>query len=658
MLVKDRFPIEVIEVCQLLTNYGFQAFIVGGSIRDTILEGLDPQDWDIATDAKPPEVIKVFEKKFRIIPTGIKHGTVTVLYNNLSIEITTFRVEKDYIDGRRPSDIHFVDNLVEDLSRRDLTINAIAYDPISNLLSDPFDGINDIKNKVIRMVGDPHERLQEDGLRLIRIFRFVAQLGFNIDCKTLAAVPYHFDIFSKVAKERIHTEFQKLMQGTFFQKAILLLEESGLLYQLVLEFNDKEFSKKLSGIDLNRIELTLCIISELPKDSSLRLRFASLFHQVTAIPTRSMKVFPPFKEPYIQELLKRMKFSNKQITDISHILKIHLFRLPYSIEEKEEIKDYSIRKFQYDVRFEYLTDYLMFYAAKEQALRNEKELTDELRKDILQRAKIQPAIELKDLAVDGEDIIQYFQLNKKYASQREFIGLCLQIIREQVEVNPQINHKRGIFTIFENLNRIVSQCTTHITRRVRVISTDHIRRLYRAGSPEYLPWENNHTYLLAKWLVLCLLRKDSVSIVIFDGTNFNTPSHPTHRESLGNRFKKYHPLFIHANATETEVKLNMQSRNHEEPSIKKSDADLTIFRRYQELIQRYPRALLTPNECKLIQISTRQPEFPTLVHEIVKKIQQNKHRFVVMSGNVLSGKTYAAYTIQKYLEENNVLEYD
>lgn len=656
MFSNDRFPIEIIEVCQLLNKHGFQAFVVGGSIRDILLGDLKPQDWDIATDAKPSEVMKVFEKKFRVIPTGIKHGTVTILYDHLSIEVTTFRVEGDYIDGRRPSEVHFVVDIVEDLSRRDLTINAIAYDPINDVLSDPFNGVNDIKAQTIRMVGDPHKRLQEDGLRLLRIFRFVAQLGFNIDDKTLTAVPHHFDIFSKVAKERIHAEFQKLMQGTSFQKAILLLEECGLLCQLVPEFNDEEFSKKLSGIDLNRIELTLRIISELPKESSLRLRFATLIHQLTAKPTRSTKVFPPFKENYIQEFLKWMKFSNKQITDISHVLKIHLFHLPYSMEEKEEFKDYSIRKFQYHVRSEYLMDYLMFYVTKEQALQKERKLTEELRTDILQRAKIQLPIKLKDLVVDGDDIIQYFHLNKKHASQREFIGLCLQIIRERVEVKPQINKKRELFNILENLNRVVSQCITRITRRVRVISTDHIRKLYRAGSPEYLPWENNHTYLLAKWLILCLLRKNQFSIVIFDGTNFNMPAHPTHRELLGNKFRKYRPLFIHTNATENEVKLNLQARDQEKPSIKKSDADLTVFKRYQELIQRYPRALSTPEEYELIQISTHQPEFPTLIQDIVKKIHQKKHRFVVMSGNVLSGKTYAAYVIQKHLERRNVSE--
>lgn len=320
------------------------------------------------------------------------------------------------------------------------------------------------------------------------------------------------------------------------------------------------------------------------------------------------------------------------------------------MEEKETTKDYLMRKFQYKIGPDYLEDYLAFYHAKEQVLQKEKCLTKKLEADILERAKIQQPIKLKNLVLNGDDIIQYFQLSKKYASQREFIGLCLRIIRERTEIYPQINRKQDLFTILENLNRIVSQCTTQVTRQVRVVSTDHIRKLYRDGSPEYVRWENEHTYQLAKWLILCLLRKDPITIIIFDGTNFNMPNHPNHRESLANRFRKYNPLFINVSATEEEAKLNANARDHEKSSIKKSDADLTIFRRYQELIRTYPRALSTPKEYESIQISPRHPKFSTLIRDVISKIKQNNYRFIVMSGNVLTGKTYTAYVLQKHLE--------
>jgi hypothetical protein len=161
---------------------------------------------------------------------------------------------------------------------------------------------------------------------------------------------------------------------------------------------------------------------------------------------------------------------------------------------------------------------------------------------------------------------------------------------------------------------------------------------------------HEHTYQLAFWLIFCLLRKDKYSIVIFDGTNFNMPGHPTHRESLGKRFRKYLPLYIHSTATEDEVKLNLLAREQEKPSIKKSDADLTVFRRYKELLESYPKALLTPDWCELIQISTRNQNFLTMIQDLVNKISQNRHRLIIMSGNVLSGKTHTAYALQKQLE--------
>lgn len=651
MLVNYRFPTEVIKVCQLLNDNGFKAFIVGGSIRDIIQGGVKPKDWDIATNAKPSKVMKIFEKNFRVIPTGLKHGTLTIILNEMSIEITTFRVEGKYIDGRRPSEVRFVGDIQEDLSRRDLTINAIAYDPIKKQLSDPYNGIDDIQAQIIRMVGDPNERLQEDGLRLIRIFRFVAQLGFNIEAKTFAAVPKNFKKFLKVAKERIHSEFQKILKGPFFNKSILLLEQCGLLYQIIPEFNSDEMLIQFSNLNFNRIELTMRLVSETPEESTPRLRFAILIHQLTAIPTESKRHFPPFHKNFIQDFLKQMKSSNKQIADVLHLLKTHLFRLPYSIEENELMKNYSIRKFLYNVKPEYLTEYLMFYNTKEQALQKEKKLTEELRSDILNRAKIHHPIEMKDLALNGDNIIQYLQINKQFPSQRELIGLCLQIIRERVEFNPEINQKRYLFDILENVNRIVSQCATRFTRRVRVVSTDHIRKIYRNGSPDYLHWENEHTYKFADWLILCLLRKDRESIVIFDGTNFNMPGHPTHRESLGNRFRNYIPLFINTNATESEVELNLQAREQEKSSIKKSDADLSIFYRYQQLLQSYPNALSIPKQCELVTIFSRSTDFFDVIKNIKDKIIQNRHRLIIISGNVLTGKTYIAYALQKQLEE-------
>ncbi|MFX0174285.1 MAG: hypothetical protein ACFE9L_20585 [Candidatus Hodarchaeota archaeon] len=673
-LKNEVFPKNVLEVCQLLVNNSKEAFIVGGSIRDIIISRLadkeinmktktktelkKPTDWDIATNATPDEVIAIFEKNFRVIPTGIQHGTVTIIYNQLNIEVTTFRKESEYLDGRRPTQVTFVNNITIDLSRRDLTINAIAYDPIHDKLIDPFNGLKDIQDKIIRMVGDPDERLEEDGLRLIRIFRFASQLGFMIKQETLNAIPRHFEVFRKVSSERIHSELQKLLRGPFWRSSLIHSFEHNILQNIVIEFKDETINQVIPAINMDRMALTIQVLSELPQSSSLRLKFAVIFHQLSAVGTTSISNFPSLNRLPVEKVLKRLKFSNKQIFEILHLLKIHTIPLPYSNKDPDEFKDYSIRKIQYKIKPDYLKDYLDFFKAKSLVFQERDILTDELLRDILNRAQVQKPIELRDLTISGEDIIQFFKIDKSQASQREFIGLCLRIIRERVEINPHINRKRYIFPILENMNKIVSQCKIKVSRSVRIVSTDHIRKLYQDNSPNYSSWESNHTYELSLWLNLCLLRKKRPFFVIFDGTNFNMPHHPNHRKSLFLRFKKYNPFFINVIASETEIMRNLEHREKEVSSIRKSDANLEVYERYKKLIQSYPNTLSCPKGSKFIQISTYDSDFNNKIYEIVHEILQDKNRFLILGGNVLTGKTYTALVLQKHLEDLEISKFN
>lgn len=199
-----------IEVCRILQTAGHQAFIVGGCVRDLHL-GIPPKDWDITTSASPEEVIGLFPRN---IPTGLQHGTVTVCMDEGTdnhFEVTTFRVEGKYLDGRRPEEVRFVKQVEEDLARRDLTINAIAYDPIAQTLVDPFGGARDIYNSVIRAVGDPAARFQEDGLRIMRVARFAARFGYRIAVETMAGMKVSLDTLKKVSKERISDELRKTL---------------------------------------------------------------------------------------------------------------------------------------------------------------------------------------------------------------------------------------------------------------------------------------------------------------------------------------------------------------------------------------------------------------------------------------------------------------
>lgn len=219
---------QAFEVCRILNENGFQAYIVGGCVRDLLL-GAKPKDWDITTDAKPERVMEIFPKT---IPTGLQHGTVTVCMGEgveNHFEVTTFRIEGEYTDGRHPDEVLFVMNVEQDLARRDLTINAIAYDPVSNILMDPFQGVQDLGCGIIRAVGDANLRFQEDGLRIMRVARFAARFGYNIEGDTFTAMQKNIGTLKKVSKERIQDELTKTLLSAQPSYGIQLLQKCGAL---------------------------------------------------------------------------------------------------------------------------------------------------------------------------------------------------------------------------------------------------------------------------------------------------------------------------------------------------------------------------------------------------------------------------------------------
>lgn len=220
-----HIPSEVLAVLSRLQGAGFRAFVVGGGVRDLLLEKA-PKDYDIASSATPDEVLRLFRK---VIPTGIEHGTVTVLQGEQHVEVTTFRAEADYVDGRHPSRIEFKQDIEADLGRRDFTINAIAWDPVARVIVDPFDGQGDLGRRVIRCVGLALERFSEDGLRPLRAVRFATVLGFTIADDTFAAIDQTLHVFRKVAAERVHQEFEKILLADAVAKGLALLERTKLL---------------------------------------------------------------------------------------------------------------------------------------------------------------------------------------------------------------------------------------------------------------------------------------------------------------------------------------------------------------------------------------------------------------------------------------------
>jgi tRNA nucleotidyltransferase (CCA-adding enzyme) len=243
--------VQAIPIIEKIEQAGYEAYFVGGSVRDYLLKK-DIDDVDIATSATPEEIKRIFAKT---IDVGIEHGTVVVLYKGQSYEITTFRSESEYEDFRRPKDVQFIRSLFDDLKRRDFTMNAIAMNREGRLI-DPFSGCDAIQNKLIQTVGEPRERFSEDALRMMRAIRFVSQLSFSLEEKTLIALKENGHLLKKISIERKTKEFEKILCGKNRQKSIQLLRDAGLQSFLPGLDKESEALKKFSSFECEKLHLT------------------------------------------------------------------------------------------------------------------------------------------------------------------------------------------------------------------------------------------------------------------------------------------------------------------------------------------------------------------------------------------------------------------
>lgn len=227
-----NYPKSVLKIFEIFKKYGYEAYAVGGCVRDSIM-GKSPADWDITTSASPENILKIFEREgIRTLPTGLKHGTVSVLLDGEVFECTTFRIDGDYKDSRHPESVIFTDKLELDLSRRDFTVNAMAAS-VERGVRDFFGGKDDIKNKIIRCVGNPHLRFSEDALRIIRGVRFATVLNFEIEAETLYAIKGLSHTLSKISAERKTVEFSKILCSEHADRGLKLLFETGVINQLL-----------------------------------------------------------------------------------------------------------------------------------------------------------------------------------------------------------------------------------------------------------------------------------------------------------------------------------------------------------------------------------------------------------------------------------------
>ena len=270
LLTKRTVPPAVLEVVKGLQDGGFRAFLVGGCVRD-MLRAQPPKDFDVASSARPEDVQRLFKK---VIPTGIEHGTVTVVLRGEHVEVTTFRSEADYVDGRRPSKVEFHEDIEVDLGRRDFTMNAIAWDPNTGELVDPFGGQKDLALRTVRCVRDAMERFTEDGLRPLRAVRFATVLDFTLEPLTEAAIPKTLQIFRKVAVERINQEFVKLLLAPSVTKGLTLLSSTGLLGEFLPEASKGDFQAVGRAARDEVIRMAVLLFGQpQPREVMIRLKF-------------------------------------------------------------------------------------------------------------------------------------------------------------------------------------------------------------------------------------------------------------------------------------------------------------------------------------------------------------------------------------------------
>lgn len=432
--VMIQLPEKVKFIIDTIMEAGYEAYAVGGCIRDFIL-GRTPDDWDITTSAKPDQVKALFP---RTIDTGIQHGTVTVMLDKEGFEVTTYRIDGEYEDGRHPKEVTFTANLVEDLKRRDFTINAMAYNDKAGLV-DAFEGMRDIEKKVIRCVGDPMQRFTEDALRLMRAVRFSAQLGYEIEEKTLDAMRELSPNLVHISAERIQSELIKLVISPHPEK-LRIAYETGITKIILPEFDACMETEQNNPHHCYSVgEHTLRAMQEIRADKVLRL--AMLFHDIGKPGTLTVDEegvvhfhgHPALSEKMTRDILKRLKFDNDTIYMTTNLVRYH----DYDVEPGPKYVRRAIMKIGEDV-FPLLFDVkLADIKAQSAYMRKEKvERLEAVRQVYEEIVAQKQCVSLKTLAVTGKDLMR--EMGMQPGPE---IGLILKKLLDLVIEDPSLNER-------------------------------------------------------------------------------------------------------------------------------------------------------------------------------------------------------------------------
>lgn len=413
-------PKEVSFLIDTIYENGYEAFMVGGCVRDSILN-LAPNDYDITTSATPQEIMNIF-KDYKIIDTGIKHGTVSIILNNNIYEITTYRIEGEYENNRRPKNVEFTSNIEEDLKRRDFTINAMAYNEQFGIV-DKFNGLEDLQKRIIKTVGNPDERFEEDGLRMIRAIRFSSKLGFSIDENTLKSIYKNAYIIKNISIERINDEFTKTLVSDNPQN-IILLYKTKILENLGIHCN-------LNGYYYKELEKDINILKSC--DNNLLDRLIMLEYLISNKILKYIDKHEKYK--YYCENIKKvniinnLRYSNKVINYCNDIME-------YMIKDIEKIDNIVIKRYLNNIGYEKLNKVFKLKLIYNVFLDN-KNKAEFFRQCIIKLNEIENSKEcykISDLDINGKIL-------KDLGYKGKEIGEKLNFLLDEVIKNPLLNKK-------------------------------------------------------------------------------------------------------------------------------------------------------------------------------------------------------------------------
>lgn len=450
ILMDIEIPQSAQTILDLLEAAGHEAYVVGGCVRDALM-GRTPNDWDITTSARPEQTKAVAaDAGFKTIDTGIKHGTVTVIVDHEPFEVTTYRADGSYSDGRHPDSIEFLDRIDGDLARRDFTINAMAYNPSRGLV-DRFGGQADLEAGILRAVGDPRERFTEDALRIVRGLRFAAQLGFAIEPETSDAMHELRSLLDNIAVERTWVEFRGLLEGSY--AVDVLRAYNDVIFAIIPELEPEfEFDQRNPFHRYDVWEHTLHALEAAPTDMEATLRFALLLHDIgkphclTIDEEGEGHAYGHEKvgEPIAAEVCRRLKLSRSERETVTHLVRHHMFSIPDTPKAMrrfllkhgpERARDlFAIRRCDKSGigRGQMVDSPMSIAFAKAEKLMDEQ-------------LNAEPVFGVKDLAINGSDLIA---LGMEPGS---VIGHVLQVLLNEVVDGDVLNEREALITRAQQL---------------------------------------------------------------------------------------------------------------------------------------------------------------------------------------------------------------